>query len=132
LPEGEGRWGTPGSRVRIAGDATLARDLERLFSRLDPDWEAQLSDRFGDVLGHQIAAGARGAAGQLRETLATLEDMTAEFFQRPGSPLARTPEISTFGQSVDTLRDATERLEARLRLVRERRAAASRAEDEAS
>ena len=132
LPEGEGRWGTPGSRVRIAGDATLARDLERVFSRLEPDWEAQLSNRFGDVLGHQLAAGARGAAGQLRDTLATLEDMSGEFFQRPGSPLAQAAEMSNFGQSVDALRDATERLEARLRLVRESRAAAPGSKDEAS
>jgi len=35
VPEGAGNWGTPDSRVTITGDATLARDLERLFSRLE-------------------------------------------------------------------------------------------------
>ena len=130
IPDEEGHWGTPGSRVRISGDATLARDLERLFSRLDPDWEGQLSNVFGEVAGHQLAAGARGAAAALRETVATLEDMTGEFFQRPGSPLAQAAELKSFGNSVDTLRDATARLEARLRLIRERRTAASAAPDE--
>ncbi len=133
IPDGDGHWGTRGSRVKISGDATLARDLERLFSRLDPDWEGQLSNWFGDVLGHQLAAGGRGAAGALRETLTTLEDTAGEFLQRPASPLAQQQEIRQFGQAVDTLRDASERLEARLRIIRQRRAdaAAESREDDA-
>jgi len=121
-PDGEGSWGSAGSRVEISGDATLARDLERLFSRLDPDWETQMSRWFGDVLGEQLSTGARGAAGAIRETMMTLEDITSEFLHRPVSPLAQPQEIREFGQAIDSLRDATERLEARLRLVRERRA----------
>lgn len=119
LPDGEGRWGTPGSRVKISGDATLARDLERVFSSLDLDWEDQLATHFGDVLGHQLAAGARGAVGQIRETLSTVEGMTSEFLHRPASPLAQAEDVRAFAREVDVLRDATERLEARLRLLRE-------------
>jgi len=129
IPDEAGHWGMPGSRVKISGDATLARDLERVFSRLDPDWEGQLSSLFGEVAGHQLAAGARGAAAQLRDTFSTLEGMTSECFQRPGSPLAQEDEIKNFGNSVDTLRDAAERLESRVRLIRERRSAASTAPD---
>jgi ubiquinone biosynthesis protein UbiJ len=119
MPDGDGHWGTVGSRVRISGDATLARDLERLFSRLDPDWEGQLANWFGDVLGHQLAQRGRGAAGALREAMTTLEGIAGEFLQRPASPLALPEEIREFGKAVDTLRDATGRLEARLRLIRE-------------
>jgi len=128
VPDEDGQWGTPGSRVKITGDATLARDLERLFSRLDLDWEARLSNVFGEVLGHQLAAGARGAARQFRETASTFEDMTGEFFKRPGSPLAQEDELSDFSNSVNQLRDATDRLEARLRAIRKR----SRDADDAS
>ncbi len=120
IPDGAGNWGTAGSRVQISGDATLARDLERLFSRLDPDWEAQLSLWFGDVLGHQLFAGSRGAAGQMRETMTTLEEIAGEFLHRAASPLAQQAEIRGFAQAVDSLRDATDRLEARLRIIRER------------
>ena len=123
LPEGDQSWGRPGSGVRISGDALLARDLERLFSRLDPDWEQQLSNWFGDVVGYQLASGARGAAEQFRATIATLESMTGVFLKQPSSPVAQKEEISEFGRAVDTLRDATGRLEARLRLLRERREA---------
>lgn len=121
-PDGEGNWGSAESRVEISGDATLARDLERLFSRLDPDWEAQMSRWFGDVLGEQLSTGARSAAGAIRETMTTLEDITSEFLHRPVSPLAQPGEIREFSQGVDSLRDATERLEARLRIVLARRA----------
>ena len=120
VPDEEGQWGTPGSRVKISGDATLARDIERLFSRLDLDWESKLSNVFGDVLGHQMATGARGAARQFRDTVSTIEDMTGEFLHRPGSPLAREKEVADFSNSVDQLRDATDRLEARLRALKNR------------
>ncbi len=120
VPEDAGSWGTPGSRVKISGDATLARDLERLFSRLDPDWEGQASRLFGDVMGYQLAAGVRGLRGQLRDTLAHIEKTGAGFLQATDSPLAQAEEISSFGHSVDSVRDATERLEARLRVITER------------
>jgi ubiquinone biosynthesis protein UbiJ len=107
--------------VRISGDATLARDVERLFSRLDPDWEGKLSNWFGDVAAHQLAVGARSAADHFRSTVTTLGDFTADFLRQPSSPLAQPAAIATFGQSVDALRDATDRLEARLRILRESR-----------
>jgi ubiquinone biosynthesis protein UbiJ len=122
IPDDDGSWGRPGSQVRIAGDATLARDVERLFSRLDPDWEAKLSDWFGDVAGYQLAAGARGATRHLRSTVATLGDFAADFLRQPSSPLAQPAAIVEFGQAVDALRDATDRLEARLRILRESKA----------
>ena len=123
VPDSDGNWGRAGSRVRISGDATLARDLERLFSRLDPDWEGQLANWFGDVLGHQLATGGRRVAGQLRETAATLEDTAGEFLRRPASPLAQQREIKEFGQAVDILADAVGRLEARMRVIHANRTA---------
>jgi ubiquinone biosynthesis protein UbiJ len=125
LPDSGDHWGTVGSRVRISGDATLARDLERLFSRLDPDWEGQLTNWFGEVLGHQMAERGRGAAGAMQQTMTTLEGMASEFLQRPASPLALPEELRQFGRAVDALRDATARLEARLRTIDERRAVAA-------
>lgn len=125
LPDADGSWGRPGSQVRISGDATLARDVERLFSRLDPDWEGELSNWFGDVAAHQLAVGARSAANHFRSTVATLGNFTADFLRQPSSPLAQPAAIAEFGQAVDSLRDAADRLEARLRGVRERRARAA-------
>jgi len=113
-PEDAARWGAPGSRVSISGDATLARDLERLFSRLDPDWEGRLSRLLGEVWGHQVAAGLRTGAEQLRQSAGQAGDMLSEYLQRSRGPLAQAGEIKTFCTGVDDVLARTEQLEARL------------------
>ena len=113
-PEEAARWGGSGSRVSISGDATLARDLEQLFSRLDPDWEGRLSRLLGDVWGHQVAAGLRAGAGQLQRSAGDAADMLREYLQSPRGPVARAEEIDAFGAAVDDLRAAADRLAARV------------------
>jgi len=130
IPDGDGQWGTAGSRVQISGDATLARDLERLFSRLDPNWEGQISKWFGDVWGFQLASGLRQAAEQTKKSAVDVESMAADFLQRPESPVAQQSEVEEFAQSVDGLRNATDRLEARLRHIREKRSEKAREQEE--
>lgn len=113
-PEEAARWGAPDSRVTISGDATLARDLEQLFSRLDPDWEGRLSRLLGDVLGHQVAAGLRAGAGQLQRSAADAGEMLREYLRNPRGPVARAEEVDQFSAAVDGLRRAVDRLQARL------------------
>lgn len=118
---GEG-WGAPGSKVSIAGDAGLARDFERLFSRLDPDIEGALSSLFGDVAGHQLAFGLKQGARRAREAAGEARTVLGEVL-REGSrggrsgPLIGSDEARQFANDVDHLRDAVDRLEARLRMV---------------
>lgn len=119
VPDRDGSWGGPGSRVTISGDATLARDLERLFARLDPDWESTLSRLFGDVWGHQVAAGIRSGSDQARAAAGNAAEMISEFLKRDTGPLVQSADIKTFADAVDETRDAVERLEARLRIMSE-------------
>ena len=121
LPEEAGSWSTPESRVTITGDATLARDLERLFSRLDPDWESLLSRMFGDVLGHQVAAGMRSGVDQARDAATHAGGMVSEFLKRTDGPLVKTADVKTFSDAVDDTRDAVDRLEAKIRMMQESR-----------
>ena len=113
-PEEAARWGAAESRVTISGDATLARDLEQLFSRLDPDWEGRLSRLLGDVLGHQVASGMRAGADQLQRSAADAGEMLREYLQDPRGPIARAEEINEFSSAVDALRRAVDGLQARL------------------
>jgi ubiquinone biosynthesis protein UbiJ len=113
-PEDAARWGAPGSRVSISGDANLARDLERLFSRLDPDWEGRLSRLLGEVWGHQVAAGLRSGAEQLRRSAGQAGDMLGEYLQRSRGPLAQADEVKTFCADVEEVLARTEQLEERL------------------
>ena len=124
--EAGGGWGGPGSKVTILGDAALARDFERLFSRLDPDFEGLLSGMVGDVAGHQVVSGLKQASRQVRETLGEAGVVAGEVFRdglRGGAsgPLIGEKEARQFSDGVDELRDAVERLEARIRIVTEAR-----------
>ena len=121
VPEDAGSWGTPESRVSISGDATLARDLERLFSRLEPDWEGRLSRIFGDVWGHQVAAGLRAGAEQARESAESAGEMISEYLQRDGGPLLRPEDLQEFADDVDELRESADRLEERIRRMEDER-----------
>lgn len=113
-PEGAGNWAAPDSRVKISGDANLARDLERLFSQLDPDWEGSLSRLLGDVWGYQLAAGLRSGASHARRSAAEAGEMMREYVNREGGPVVRSDELERFADGVDDLQSALERLEQRL------------------
>ena len=115
VPDGIGNWGSPESRVSITGDANLARDLERLFSRLDPDWEGRLSRILGDVWGHQVAAGLRAGAEQARESAENAGEMISEYLQQNQGPVIRRQELEEFTGAVKAIRDSVDRLEARIR-----------------
>lgn len=114
-PESVGDWGLPGSGVRIEGDANLARDIGRVFSGLDPDWKAPLSGVFGETLGQQLAAGLVQGAESLREAAGVIAGQLREYPEAPGGMLVSRREANDFYHAVDELREATDRLEARLR-----------------
>jgi ubiquinone biosynthesis protein UbiJ len=114
-PDDIGNWGSQDSRVTITGDANLARDLERLFSRLDPDWESRISRIFGDVWGHQIAAGFRAGVEQARDTVENAGAMLSEYLEQNQAPVIRAEELDEFSAAVDDTRQSTDQLESRLR-----------------
>lgn len=121
VPDEAGNWGTPESRVTISGDANLARDMERLFSRLDPDWEGRLSRIFGDVWGHQVAAGLRAGIGQAKDSASTAGEMISEYLQQNESPVIGRDELNDFAETVEDTRDWCEELDARLNAMEEKK-----------
>ncbi len=74
-------WGLPESKVQINGDASLARDLERIFSKLEPDWEGPLAGMLGDVAGHQAAQGIRQGLESARETARSARKILSDFIK---------------------------------------------------
>jgi len=74
-------WGLPDSKVTINGDASLARDLERVFNKLEPDWEGPLSGMLGDTAGYQAAQGIRQGVENARETARTAGKILSDFMK---------------------------------------------------
>jgi ubiquinone biosynthesis protein UbiJ len=114
-PGDTGNWGLPGSSVQISGDANLARDVERIFSQLNPDWEVPLTEILGNVAGYQLASGLKQGAESAREAVDQFAEMTGDWLREESEIVARPEELGEFSNSVDGLSDAIDRLEARIK-----------------
>jgi ubiquinone biosynthesis protein UbiJ len=108
----------PVGRVRVSGDAELARRLQALADRFDPDWQQPFVAVFGEVIGVQIANAARGALRQLRSAGGNLAQNAAEFVTEESRDVVGRAELNAFHDDVDALRDDVERLQAKVDRVR--------------
>lgn len=114
-----GGFQLPAGRVDISGDADLARRIQKLLAGLDPDWDRPFAQFFGEVAGHQIAKGLRGALGWGRATAKAMLLNSTEYLREESRDLIAPGELADFIDDVDRTRDDVERLEARIeRLAR--------------
>ncbi|WP_422508843.1 ubiquinone biosynthesis accessory factor UbiJ [Stenotrophomonas sp. GZD-301] len=110
----------PAGRVKVAGDAELARRLQQLASRYDPDWQLPFVRVFGEVLGVQIALALRSALQHARRGASDLAHSAAEFVTEESRDVVARAELEAFHDDVDVLRDDVERLTVRVQRVRQR------------
>jgi ubiquinone biosynthesis protein UbiJ len=116
-----GNAGTlPVGQVRISGDAELARRLQQIVQRYEPDIEEAFARVFGDVAGVQIARALKRGLDWTRDSAKTLLQDTAEYLGEESRDLVPKPEMTRFLDEVDELRDAVERLERRVARTRGR------------
>jgi ubiquinone biosynthesis protein UbiJ len=106
--------GSGTGKVKIAGDAELARQLQHLAERYDPDWNLPFTDLFGDVLGVQVANGVRAALRAGRDGAVRLARHSAEFLTEESRDVVGRGELEAHLDDVDALRDRVERLAARM------------------
>jgi len=109
-------------RLRVSGDAELARRLQTLASRFDPDWAQPFTAVFGDIVGVQIANTVKSALQQLRGAGEGLAQNAAEFVTEESRDVVGRAELNAFHDDVDALRDDVERLQARVERLRGGRA----------
>jgi ubiquinone biosynthesis protein UbiJ len=105
--------------VDIEGDMHLGKDFQQLLTGIDIDWEEQLSRLLGDPAAHQVGnvAAIIGAWG--RKTVDTLFQNAAEYLQQEALDLPPGGSVEQFMDAVDRVRADTDRLEARIRRLRE-------------
>ena len=108
----------PVGRVRVSGDAELARRLQTLAERFDPDWQQPFVAAFGEVIGVQVANAARIALRQLRSAGGNLTENAAEFVTEESRDVVGRAELNAFHDDVDALRDDVERLHAKVERLR--------------
>jgi ubiquinone biosynthesis accessory factor UbiJ len=107
-------------KVEIAGDAELARRLEKLASKFAPDFEEAFARSFGDVLGVPLAKAVRKGLLHARDTASHLTDDTADWLRDEARVAMAPGEVEGFLDGVDHLRERSERLQARVQRLAQR------------
>ncbi|WP_242108639.1 ubiquinone biosynthesis accessory factor UbiJ [Luteimonas aquatica] len=119
----------PVGRMRVSGDADLARRLQRLAERFDPDWQRPFAAVFGDVLGVQIANGVAAALRQAQALGRNAAESAAEYVTEESRDVVPREELAAFHEDVDVLRDDVERSAARIARLQQAFASSSPASD---
>jgi len=114
LPFLKASGATPVGKVRISGDAELARQLQRLAEGFDPDWEQPFADALGPVLGRQVAKALRAGLREARVQGAAFARASADYLTEESRDLVPKAEQQAFFDEVDAVRDRVERLAARV------------------
>ena len=105
-------------RMHVSGDAELARRLQRLAERFDPDWQQPFATVFGEVLGVQVANLVASGLRQARDGSRELAEAAAEYVTEESRDVVARAELDAFHDDVDILRDDAERLLARVARLR--------------
>lgn len=104
----------PVGKIKMSGDAELARRLQRLAERFDPDWQLPFVRVFGDIAGVQVAKAVGAALRQARIVGRNVAESAAEYVTEESRDVVAKAELHAFHDDVDTLRDDVERLAARV------------------
>lgn len=104
--------------VSIAGDAEIAQQFQELMQAARPDLEEELSRLVGDVTAHQLGNLARSVASWGEKSAATVAQNVSEYLREESRDLITRTEADEFLAAVDDVRDAADRLEARIARLR--------------
>jgi len=100
-------------KMRINGDAELAKALQSLARDFDPDWEQPFVDTLGPILGPQVARTLREGLRAGRGVAKNLARDAADYLTEESRDAVGRAELSSFLDDVDALRDRADRLLAR-------------------
>lgn len=109
----------PPGKIEIAGDAELARRVEKLANGFAPDFEAAFAGIFGEVIGVPIARGLREASRAVQKSAEHAAQDSADWLRDEARLVAPRAELDEFFDEVDALRERAERLAARVSRLQE-------------
>ncbi len=111
---GDALSGFKDSGIAISGDAEAAEDFSTLLRLARPDLEEQLSHLAGDVVAHRIGSTVRNARDWSRQAVSALGMNTTEYLQEESRQVPTRVEVEGFFAEIERLRDAAERVAARV------------------
>lgn len=101
--------------VKLQGDMEFAQALGFVLQNLKPEPEEDLAPWLGDAAAVRVVGLIRAAFAQARDVGQRLAQATADYLVAEDQMLAARQDVDEFARAVGELRDATERMEARVR-----------------
>lgn len=101
--------------LAVDGDVELLRRFNRMLARVGFDPEELAARLVGDAAAHRLNQGLQSLFGWGRRSVDTLALDGAEYLREESRDLARASDVAEWMESVESLRDGVDRLDARLR-----------------
>jgi len=101
--------------AQVRGDAEVAAAFRELLGLARPDFEEELSRWVGDLPARRIGILVRETLSWSRQVTRSFGENVAEYLQEESRDLVGKPELDEFLRGVDELREASDRVEARLK-----------------
>ena len=102
------------SGVTMTGDAEIAEAFSVLLRLARPDLEEQLAHVTGDIFAHQAGNVVRDLRAWASQALDASRMNVSEFLQEESRQVPARVEVEHFYAEIDRLRDAAERVAARI------------------
>lgn len=103
-----------GGDLEISGNTEIGHRFQNALEQIDIDWEGHLARLFGDRTAHQAGRLYRNTRHYGQHVENTLSRNISEYLREEARLLPSRIEIDNFIADVDQVRDAVDRLEARL------------------
>jgi ubiquinone biosynthesis protein UbiJ len=100
--------------VQVRGDAEVAAGFRELLTRARPDLEEELARVVGDLPAHRAGVIGRSALSWARRVARNAGENLAEYLQEESRLVVNNTELEEFLRGVDELREAGDRVAARL------------------
>lgn len=108
------------SDLEVLGSSAPLLALQQVVTRMDVDWEAPLVNALGDVAGHQLAQALRGSFRWGGQAASSLRRQLSEYILEEGRLSPPAAELEHFYRQIQTLTLHVDRLESRVRRLRQR------------
>jgi len=111
---GDAQSGFHSSGIKLSGDAEVAEEFSVLLRLARPDLEEQLSHLTGDVFAHQAGSFIRDLTAWGRRARNASRMNVSEFLQEESRQLPARVEVEGFYAEIERLRDAADRVAAKI------------------
>ncbi len=98
----------------VSGDMRVGESFQKFLVALNLDWEELLARASNDVVAHEIGRGVRALHGWHKRARGAIEYSVGEYLREEIAVAVTRHEVDTFIEQVDQMRDAVDRLEAKM------------------